>query len=884
MKGKKILSLLCLSAAMLLASCNPATPSSSTSEVPPAPSSSEVPPEPSSTSEVPPDSTSSSEDKDDQIAHREGLNKTIAEGAVTRTYDERFDKIVEDFSGETLLGTTDGEQHKGFLREVVDSNLESFQNSPDVAIFKMASPAFGGDKSLIGNSVINIKMRVAEGNLALKDLILGIRPSNDKDANVYPISLADAVDGDQEKLPELSDEYQTLSISVGESIGDEDTLFPGTDLKVLSAAVGFHLYVKSDANVSAIVEIAEVSYSKGDATTIIDDFSRSTLTGNPNVYWGPTNANAADVVLVRKGVALNEGKKYTTPDFTDDQKKYGHLVIDALGDLSGATIDVAYDDTASTVKSLPFASLKAKGDQAVVNTVDGAYAPLAIDLSTFAGPEGAKVKNVTIKNSGKKELQIANVFLTDFEEPQLDKKYPHINTSTAVTFDNFERNIASLDDNWDNSAADERNVNAGINGFVSYKNGDKISTSGGALHLPATAEGDWDEVTIGSQHTLKDAQYLVFSIKGEEGVDLNGFRFIMKGSSDALWFNSAMAMEGVKTYGDENISSPYTTEDGYTWYVIDLHYHNLPAADQMDIYYSGSKAISISSIFYANSFSAVPVRDGTVPATAAAGADLSGYVYGGDVGPAMGAKYLGFTIKGDGTATLKSFRFTRNKKEFWIKDGAVVYDSTGRTVTKDEVIPEDGETYYFDLTDLDFGDGDEGWAALHMGGFDGSTGTVTLEKLFVAAAGSSFDSFGPSDVTSDTGGWAYCGGWAVTAHTDWIKLKISGNGKSDLSNFRFTYGPDDNHLTEYWGKDYAGMFKDADGNALDLTQKIQDETTVIIDLSVPGISPEKGEMMHLHNSATEAEAGWNLKFAQATAYSEEVPYGTALSSYSEAWA
>ncbi len=883
MKGKKILGLMCLSAAMLLASCGPSTPTPTSSEVPPAstevvppaPSSEVVPPAPSSDTDSD-TADSDSESKPEEITHREGLNKTLAEGAVTRTYDERFDSIVEDFSGESLLGTSDGESHAGYLREVVDSNLASFQNSPGAAIYKMASGTFDGDRTLIGQSTINIKMRVAEGKLTLKDLILGIRPGDDIDAHVYPISLADAVDGDQEALPELSNEYQTLSISVSESIGDENTVFPGTESKVLSYALGFHLYVKSGSNVSAVVEIAEVSYSKGESTVVIDDFAREKISGNDRVYWGPTDC--ADAVLVRKGVKLGDGKKYTTPELTAAQKEYSHVVIDALGDLTGASVEVAYDDASSTVKSLPFASLKAKGDAAVVNAVDGAYSPLAIDLSTFAGPTGAKVKTITIKNTGTKELQIANVFMTSFEEPQLDKKYPHLNTSTAVTFDNFERDFASLGNNWDDSATDEKNVNAGINGFISYSNGANISTSGGALHLPGLTEG-YNEVTIGSTHTLKDAQYLVFSIKGEEGADLSSFRFEM-GSATAVWFNSAMAMEGVKTYGDEKISSPYVTEDGYTWYVVDLHYHSLPAGDLINIYYSGEKAISISSIFYANSFAALDGRESEN--TCKDEIDLTSYKWVGNVGPFVKSRYLGFTVKGDGTATLKSFRVQLNDSTVWIKDGKLnVYDSTGRKVTGDEVIPTENATYYVDLSGDNFPATGDGWAHLHVGDLAGATGNVTFSKLFRADAGVGSEAVKTADVTCAAGGYGYLAGYTASSHVDWFSMMLAGNEVSDLSQFRIEVVPAGGTSTVYWAKDYAGMLKDKYGEKLDLTAKVKDNVSVALDLSVLSVSLEKGDVIHFHHSCD--TAGWNIKLA-AYAISEEVPYETGLSSYVEAWA
>jgi hypothetical protein len=921
MKGKKFLWVLSLSAAMVLASCNNNNPDTSSSDSPssstPAPSSESTTPSSevksseaqsksseaasSSAEEKSSETQSSSEEKTssetktssgkeasseqesssdatsvEPIDHLPAFNKDIDEGAVTRTYDERFDTIVEDFSGETPLGTTTGATHDGFLREVVDSNLDNFQSTPGAAIFKMSNGTFGGDNTLIGQSSINFRIRVAKGKLALKDLILGIRPSDDNDAHVYPINLGDALNPDGEVLPELTNEYQTLSISIANSIDDEDTVFPDTELKVLSAALGLHLYVRAEAEVAAIVEIDKVSYTKGDTEVTLDDFARDEIGTAPGAYWGPTNNPNA--ILVRKGVDLTGGKSYTTPEFSDKQKGYGHIVIDALGDLSGASVKVTYDDDA--VKSLPFAEIKADGDKPLVNAVNGAYNPLAIDLASFGGAEGAKVKTVTVENGGNNELEISKIFLTDFEEPSLDKKYPHINTKTAVTFDNFERDFASLNNDWDASAADDRNTQAGINGFVSYSNGENISTSDGALHLPGVTEG-YDEVTIGSRHTLENAQYLVFSIKGEEGADLSTFRFTMDGKT--IWFNNdqetgAMAMEGVKTYNDAEITNPYVKEDGYTWYVVDLHYHEISAADLIDIYYSGEKAIDISSIFYANSFSVLPGRNGQIEANSEA--DLSGYTYVGSVGPSVKKKYIGFTVKGDGAATLGSFRVKHNGTTLWLKDDVLtVYDAVGRKVTKDEVIPEAETTYFADITTDGFPAKGDGWTHLEVGDATYS-GKVTFSKLFAACAGDYFDNISGSgaDAGNDAH-YGYCGAWTAAGHADWLALTLTGNEKSDLSNFRIEVERDGAKST-YYANAYDGMLKNAYGEAIDLSTKIKDATGVALDFSVLPVDIQKGDIVHFHNSSDTAD--WTLDI-NGEAVSEEVPYGNAISSYSEAW-
>ncbi len=861
MKGKRLLwAFLPLSAAMILASCTEPVESSS------QPSSSES----SSVKET--------------ITHRTSLNKTLADGAVTRNYDERFDTVVEDFSGEKLLGTSDGTSHNAYLREIVDSNLESFQTTPDGAIYKMANATFGGDKTILGQSTINFTMRVAAGKLSIKDLILGIRPSDDNNAHVYPISLGDAVNDDLEKLDELSSEFKTFSISIGQSIEDENVTFPDTKLKVLSEAIGFHLYCKTGIEVSAVIEISEVSYSKGEATTVIDEFARKSIGGNDRVYWGPTDC--ADAVLVRKGVLLPKDKKYVTPTLSEKQRAYSHIVIDALGDLSGTSVEVAYDDTAATVKTLAFSALKAKTDKTVVNAVDGAYSPLAVDLGVFGGPADANIKTVTIKNTADKEVEIANIFMTNFEEPALDKKYPNINTSNAVTFDNFNRDITSLNDNWDASAADERNVKAGINGFVSRKNGENISTSNGALHLPANKD-DYSEVTIGSQHYSNDAQYIVFSIKGEEGFDLSSFRFEMGDQATAIWFNAAQAMEGVKTYGDATYPSPYVMENGYTWYVIDLTLckDSVKSRDLIHIYYTGEKAIDIDSIFYADSFSVGKIRDGWAESTEI---DLANYKYAGNVGPAYDGKYVGFTVKGDGTATLVSFRFERGGTALWLKDGAIdVYNAAGKKVTKDEVIPEVATTYYADIATAKFPKENDGSTHVHVGGAEEATGKVTFENIFLAGGGYAFAAHGANEVNGNKG-YAYCGGWTATAHTDRIYVHVSGNDKSDLNEFRVEV-----NKVVVFAKDNANLLKNIDGSAVDLTKKVgtsgkdaddngfDNSVNLIIDLKAAGIAAEKGQEVHFHNSSN--EENWTLKFDAATAYSESYPYTVALASYNQNW-
>ncbi len=876
MKSKKIIwAFLPLSAAMILASCgtNEPTPEPSSE----TPTTSEV-----GASELPPSSETESHEGE-IITHRQGLNKTLAEGAVTRAFDQRFDVSVEDFSGDSLNGTSSAEIHKGFLREVVDSNLDSFQKTPGAAIYKMASAAFSGDPTLLGQGSIHFKMRVTEGKLPMADLIFGIRPSNDADANIYPISMGEALNADGEGTnPELTNEFQDISINIGDSVGDEATLFPGTDLRVLGAAVGFHLYVKESAEVSAVVEIAEVSFQKGDSITVIDDFSRQEIGGNPNVYWGPTDC--PDAVLVRKGLALGKGQKYTTPELTGEKS---HIVLSVLGDLSHTKMTVAYDDEPATEKSASFPLWKAQSDKPVVNAVDGAYANLAIDLNAFGEVDGGKVKTVTIENEGDDVLELSNVFLTSFQEPELDKKYPSINTETAVTFDNFERTFSSLNKDYAASHADSRNVEAGIYHFLSYSHGDKIYTEDGILHMPGTEAGnenDYDHVGIGSSHVLKGAKYLVFSIKGEEGYDLNGFRFKMGDNGKENWFNSVLAMEGVKTYGDAVYQTPYVTAEGFKWYIVDLAQNGLEAGDNIHMHYTGEKDIEIDSIFYANDFN---VYEESKNAINMADVDLNDYHWLNCIHAPSRDSYFYFKIKGDGVADFDTLRLQMNGKQLFFKDGLKLYDKAGSEVSSSTLIPEEETTYYAPLSA--FPEEGDGWVHFHSGEYADKEedkkprGKISVSEIGIAEKGFSVDGNAATDCVisseDETAGWKYISGWTSTIEAKKMIVHVSGDADLDLSLFRVKRERN-GEGAEFWANQKP-LLKTLDGGDYDINAKLSEEgVDLVLDFASAGMDVQVGDSIHFF---TGGKAG-TIHFGTAKAIADEMPAGMATSAYVQTWA
>lgn len=864
MKGRKLwMGLIPLSVGMILAGCKTKTSESGNVTADPLPTSDTTSPATSDSH------TSEASD----VTHRNALNKNLADGAITRDYDERFDKEVEDFSGESILGTTTGTVHNPYLRVIVDSKLDSFPKTPGSGIFKMASATFDGDKTLLGQGAIHFRMRVAEGKLSLNDLIFGVRPSDDNDAHVYEINMHDALNADAEANPELTSEFQDISISLGDTIDDANTTFPDTTLKVLEQALGLHLYAKDGIDVSAVVEIEKVSFTKGDTETVIDDFARDGIGGNKNIYWGPTDS--PDAILVRKGVLLSKDTSYTTTTLSEEQRALTHIVLAAQGDLSTSKMTVTYDDSASTKKTLEFKDLKAKSTNAVVNAVDGKYSNLAIDLSAFGAPEGTNVKTVTIENAGDNALEISNIFMTSFEEPELDKKYPTFNTETAVTFDDFNRtyNVGSFPsggDGYTASTTEEQNIAAGINGITSWSNADQISMKDGSLNLPATE--NYDEVSIDSSHVMQGAQYLVFSIKGEEGYDLSSFRFAMDGKT--TWFNAAHAMEGVMTYKDPAYESPYVTEDGYTWYVVDLSYEQIEAKGSIEIYYTGAKAIRLDSIFFANSFMAYDVETVTVENPEAR--DLSGYQYIGAVREYYKNDYFTFTAKGDGTATFNSLRVEYKGATLYMKDNAItILDSTGKSMKATDLIAEEYTKYYVDLSAFT-GTESNGYIHFHAGALEGSTGTMTVSEYGTAKKGYATTANAGVSLNLTTE-WSYVSGWTATYAAKTMFLHVSGDGTNDLSLFRIGHIHDGN-TNEYWAN-AKPLLKNVDGTAFDYTTKIgKDGVDLVLDLEGAGMTVAVGDEIHFHINGV---AAGTLQFGDAKAAAEEMPTSVILSSYDQ---
>jgi hypothetical protein len=810
-------------------------------------------------------SGASSNSSEDQVEHRDDFVKSVSDSAVIRTYDGRFDKMLDDFSGETMNGTGDAEANAPTLRVMVDSNLDSFPCSDDAAIYKLAL----GTPALETEAGIGFRIRVREGKISLKNLALDLR--GDDSLSTYPVKLAEATDVDGEALPELNGEFQDVTIGL-DSLADE--YYPNKDgttsnMKISDKIVGFHLHATTD-EVSAVIEISEVyAITKANARVTIDSFDRTDINnvGPIGAWWG----GSASGFIIQKGVKIANGKKYVTPAIDES---YKNLVLNVEGNAS-ATVLTALDKNGNAVGSpVAYSAAKDKDGNALATPVNGTFAPLAISLEK-SGLLGSGVSNIQIASTS--EIVVSEVFETNFEEPVLSKDYPHIDAANAKNIDVFERTQSSIDTDWDTSAARSEISEAGLNGFVSYSHSDTIKVDGHNLVLPATESGndsDYDEVTIGSKQAYKNANYVVFAIETEGS--LTNFRFSF-GSESAIYLSSAVAKEGLPTIPTA-LDYPYANVDGYEWYIVDLNMAGTAdSSGTLNVYFTGDSEVKIGSIFFAEESDPVyEIKENDIASIT--DTSVNGYSYVGGLDN-FDSQFFGIEVKGDGTATFDSFRVEYNGTTKWIGDGEVVGRlSDGAPLTKNLIIPTSTTTLYIDIPASGY-DLSAGTAHLHIG--DAAyTGTVTITKLIEGVKAYSEKWSDGAEVTTTKGTYSYILGMDSTFVAEKFYVHVSGDGTENLKLFRVEVKDSAGTSAIVWANESdKNLISRADGKTFDC-EDIIDATGVdlVINLKEAGIETEARGQAHFHIDGTN---GGTLTFGAVTAVAEDTPYSIIVNAYSE---
>ena len=609
------------------------------------------------------------------VVHQDPFVRDVAAGTALREYKADFDAMIDDFSGENLNGElTGGARNEGLLRVLVDSENGDYPNSPDASIYKQASAAFYAAHP----DVVGFKMRkVGDGTLGMKDLIFGSR--GDDTYNVYEINMADALDSDNEALPELTNEWQDFEIDFNNTIEDETTEYTlaadgsATGVRVLDAMKGFHLYAKADANVSQVIEIKEVYTKKGAVKTVVDAFQHPQANKNTDFecWWSDSTG-----FIVRRGINLKNAS-YTVAVPAAAQAME-NLVLELNG--SGA-------------------GLKVNNTDVTLAPVNGGFHDFVVNLTDAGLTLGSEL---TISSTS--DLNVSAIFASNLQEKAAATEYPVIDIQHRAVFDDFGRTQATFTGDWDIASTADYTPD-GISVALSYSQPELVSAHDGSLHITQPASG-YVNVKEANAVAENPLQYLVIVAKG----NLEGFRL---GSADVMWSHDWLAAPGLKSIPEDLDNYPYKSGE-FVHYIIDLQEMGSDIGRDafIDMYFNN--AIEIDSIYFARK--AATYGDDEVNLNAAP--NLSTYSYLGWIS-LENAYEIDLHI--EGTGSLHSLRL-EGDEEYWFKDEKVK-GMDGQPI--DDTLTFDNEHPLNLRIPVALNGWTEGGLHLHAGGFDGSTGAIT---------------------------------------------------------------------------------------------------------------------------------------------------------------
>ena len=736
------------------------------------------------------------------MKHQDNFVIEIASPSVTRDFDERFDNMVEDFTGSTLNGTTEASVEEAKLRVLVDSTAENPPKSDDASIYKMAT----GIYALESYDEIGFKIRMT-GNkeLKLSNLVLALR--GDDAWKTYPIKLSEAKDIDGEALPALSEEFKEFRIAPSQSIEDGNTeydLANGTaksGTKVLDKILGFHLHCL-DEECSAVLEIAEVFITKAGEKTVLDNFNRNSVNKTDSTVWWRDSRG----FIVRKGINVN-GKTYTTPAL--DGKNA--VVLSVMGDTTGMKLT-----TGNT--TVEWANLKDTENAAVSNAVNGAYYPLVIDLE-----KSGLAKDASLKIESTKDVMLSAIYTTNLEVPQPVKEYPTFDVNTMAIYDNFNRTQSGFNGDYDSAIANQSTIDAGLVYQLSYNNGDKATISDGALHLDGTGVNYVNYKVYNSNVNFADYKYLIMAVK-VENTTLNDFRVNIGGAGVTYW-NQWKSGEGLNAANVGQEGYPYV-KNGYTWVIIDFEKTGLTSFTDstLDYYFTGEGTLSVDFVGLANPVTTQYDEEVVITKQYAADKD---YDYAGYVYAASGVQYMTVLVEAENAdATIDVARFEvadSGNPAMWFHEGNIK-DPEGNVISGDTKV---GNKVTIDLvaSGMKADVNDAIGIHVHGGATGASATTITVKTIENIPQLNDVSLFSKNDI--DLSGYAYVGG-VETLGCKVIKVTFKSNDAGvTLKSFRFQGD------AEKWFKDDAVI--GTDGNPISGDTEVTSEgVTVSIDLEASG--------------------------------------------------
>lgn len=779
--------------------------------------------------------------------------ETLAEGTIVRAFNPNFDVMLDDFSSKTPSGIVGGDafyQEEPYLSVPVHSQWTNFPGTADGAIYKVGSSIYAFQTM----DAIGIKVRLKNGSpkIGLENLVMGLRGGDEY--KIHEIKFSDAIDQDGSPLSEITEEYQEILVSPSQTISDSETVYKnqdGTDstLRVLSSILGIHIY--ATGNCKADLEIAEIVGYRGDSRVSIDNFTRTAVNeADVNCWWRDSVGN----IEVRNVDVANGTYAISESDATVMQ----NVVLAVKGDTSTLTVAPIRKD-ASKGSSVAWSSLKDSDNKALPAALKNAYANYVINIEN----SGLGTDVIGVELASTTGVKISQVFLSDLVDI-LPQDYPTIDVDSIRKFDDFNRTQTTFDTDWDTSATNSVVTGAGLNGCVAYSLGDGISVSNGSLNLKAT-EG-YTNFVEGSKTARTTEQYLVFSMKYDGEGSFDNFRIQASSTGSALYFNDWYAAPATKS-----AETPYTSPDGYKWYVIDLEESKISnMTDTITFFYTGPTDLHIDEVFYADAQKANKIDEASKVSVNTEGKTLDfadgGYQYFDGLNlPEELPDVLAITLKGDGTTTLESFRLQVNTKTQWAKDNAL-YDIDGLVIDATSVLPEEFTTIYIDLGLSGYENAETNSTIIHAGAFDGKTGVITVKCVdaYYFADGYVENMVSETRVVENNG-YNYIGGSAGgIGGPKFIEITFSG----DLTTLRLA----GSKTGEYWVKDSKLIL--ADGKVLDPETVATEDTTIVIDLVASGFV--NNEEIHMHNGSDKTTS---LTIKSVRLICNNTPYAQVISQY-----
>ncbi len=756
-----------------------------------------------------------------------------AENESLREFNAKYDTLIADYnvadlSSVTVSGDADlGE--KPFLRV---GYTQGVSVSPDDAIYKQGTPAGEqGAKNLV------LTMRAPNGDVELSELYLGAR-YNDS-TPIYAKTLDNMLDPDGENLPALTDEWQKYVISFTASYEDEE-VFEGTDIKLNAGTIlGFHLYAGQEEE--GMLDISEIYYTSDDADThessrimlntflggeTVDQTAKAT---HPNGWW----CGSSEGFIVKRAVTLHN-EATLSMEFAEEIGGYEYLVVEATGDVVGATA-----------------------------SVNGQAAMSVSELVTVEGT----LRSVTVSYNGPESVAIERMFLTNLQDDEVATRIPVIDPTTTQKLEDFNVAQSKINGDYEEMSTMPQMQAAGLYYRLSYKNETMVSIADGALKIDATAlaQDDYINFKYASQ-TYGNGQYLVVKARASEGATLDNFRFSL-GSNDAygsvIYANQMMAGNGLKMAGLD-ASNPYVTEDGWYYLVIDLELSgfgtNAAGFNGMDMYYSGTGILEIDEIFFAERSYIIneTETDSRIEFTPSAeGYEYAGYIYlpndgtaqtmSMDITVAEGTDLSGIRLEFAGVGV----RWASENAE-----GSLVL-TDGRLLSEAEFVPGVTQTVTIDLAASGL---NTAFADIHVHTNGIATGGFVIENLKLTQKTLSEDllwldeetafetdteiHFTPSGEGYEYAGYLYL---PSDGSYDVLIVGITVAEGTDLSGVRLEFAG----VGVRWASENAeGSLVLTDGRLLSEVEFVPDETTfVMIDLAASGLKTAFQDV-HVHTNGT----------------------------------